>query len=92
MDSARFELGSVYLTPGALMALLLTATQVSHLLRRHVQGDFGDLCSEDRQVNEQQIFRRGRILSSYALEEGGKLWIITEEGWQRTTVLTPEEY
>lgn len=35
-----------------------------NFLRRHVTGDFGDLCDEDRQLNEQAVVNGDRILSA----------------------------
>ncbi|MBH1829224.1 plasmid related protein [Stenotrophomonas maltophilia] len=61
------------------------------LVARHVRGDFGDLCDEDRESNRQAIQYGSRVLSSYELK-GGKVWIITEADRSVTTVLLPSDY
>jgi hypothetical protein len=66
---------------------------VLNCLCRHTNGDWGDLCDEDKQANDYAL-RTGnhRILSSYTFRPDDTLWIITE--WDRsvTTLLLPEEY
>jgi len=56
-----------------------------------VQGDWGDLCEEDRAENEFSVKNGFRILSSYTTQYG-KLWVITEADRSATTFLLPEEY
>src|SRR5689334_13359485 len=74
----RFRLGRVLATPGALEALANTGQVVSEFLNRHVCGDWGNLSEEDRQANEQSLRDGTRLLSSYRLNDGTKIWIITE--------------
>lgn len=64
---------------------------VLDLLLRHAAGDWGDVCPEDWQLNDQAVEHGDRVLSSYIVG-GTKLWIITE--WDRsvTTILLPGEY
>jgi hypothetical protein len=47
---------------------------------------------EDVRENERSVTRYLRIFSSYALNNGAKIWVITD--WDRsvTTLLKPEEY
>ncbi len=61
-------------------------------LLRHLTGDWGELCEEDKQANEAALKYHLRILSAYHLTDGTKIWLITE--WDRsvTTILLPEEY
>lgn len=97
----RFELGQLCYTPGA--QALMQYYQVSHfqLLARHVTGDWGDICPEDAQTNEEALQEGSRIFSVYVLppplSEGetlaaAKVWIITEADRSVTTILLPEEY
>jgi hypothetical protein len=88
----RFELGVCYMTPGAIVALVYNRLSAVALLRRHVSGDYGDLCAEDRAANEAALRTGARILSSYPLADGQKVWIITEADRSATTILTPDEY
>lgn len=71
-----------------------TPDYVVECLKRHAQGDWGDLCDEDKQSNEDALKHGNRLLSSYEHEEanGHKLYIITEADRATTTFLLPEEY
>ena len=60
----RFPIGKTYATPGAL-ALDVDLTKYIH---RHHCGDWGDLCEEDKQANEDALLAGDRILSSYRLK------------------------
>lgn len=65
--------------------------KVSNLLSRHKNEDWGDVCEEDKEINNNAVKNGERVLSSYTVD-GEKLWVITE--WDRsvTTVLFPSEY
>ncbi len=89
---ARFKLGQVVATPGALEALKEAGQDPSEFLRRHHSGDWGDLGSEDKQENELSLREGFRILSAYHTSQGVKLWLITEADRSATTILLPEEY
>ena len=78
MIQQLFELGSVVATPAALDALKQAGQSPSELLNRHLAGDWGELCDEDRQLNDEAVENGSRILSSYSLSTGTKVWIITE--------------
>jgi len=86
-----FDLGQVVATPGALQKLEDSNTSPDELLGRHVCGDWGDLCAEDKALNDSAVTDAGRILSAYKLPNG-KVWVITEWNRSVTTILTPEEY
>ena len=87
-----FRLGQIVGTPGALDALIAAEQRPVELLLRHVTGDWGDLDDEDKKENELSVKEGFRILSAYHLENGAKVWVITE--WDRsvTTILLPNEY
>jgi hypothetical protein len=90
--TARFSLGRIVGTPGALAALAEVGKNPAEFLRRHINGDWGDLDEEDRRANEQSLLDDSRILSAYKLSTGERLWIITEADRSSTTVLLPSEY
>lgn len=95
--SPKFVLGQLLATPGALEALEASSQQPLEFLARHVSGEWGDLCEEDRQSNDDSLIDGSRILSVYHTSKGVKLWVITEatdESGLRsaTTILLPEEY
>jgi len=87
-----FPYGQTVATPGALAALSLAGVAPAALLDRHVRGDWGDLCEEDRQINAEALSAGGRLLSAYALPDDTRVWIITEADRSATTLLLPHEY
>ena len=88
----KFSLGNVVATPGAIELLEQNNLPASSFLSRHISGDWGDLDAEDKQANDEAIQYGNRILSSYALKNGEKLWIITEADRSSTCLLLPREY
>jgi hypothetical protein len=72
----------------------LEAAQIPEvlLLARHVHGDWGELSEEDRLQNELAVLLGLRLLSSYPLPTGGKVWVITEADRSATTILLPDDY
>lgn len=90
--AALFPLGSIVATPGALAALASTATDPLVLLSRHESGDWGDVPAEDAKENEHSLKHGFRIMSSYGLGAGERVWIITEHDRSLTTLLLPSEY
>ena len=105
-NTARFPLGQIVATPGALELLQETGFSAAALVSRHVHGDWGDLCDEDRAENDFAVTRRLRILSCYRLVDAARLaatptdkrsslptlWIITEADRSVTTLLLPSDY
>ena len=87
-----FTLGQIVATPGALQALEKAGQLASHFLVKHALGDWGDLCDEDKTANDEALADDLRILSAYRLEDGTKIWVITEADRSATTLLLPEEY
>lgn len=63
-------------------------------LQRHLAGDWGELCEEDRRSNQQALKQGDRLFSNYDIEAGdeSRLWIITEADRSATTVLLPSDY
>jgi hypothetical protein len=62
------------------------------LLERHLSGDWGDLCHEDRAENELSLKEGFRLLSCYTLTSSERIWLITEADRSATTFLLPSEY
>jgi hypothetical protein len=84
----RFSLGRTVATPGAVELEI----DLGRYLFRHHCGDWGDLCDEDKQANENALEQGERILSCYRLHEGQKIYIITEWDRSSTCVMLSEEY
>ena len=54
-------------------------------LRRHASGDWSELFPEDTKENESSPRHGFRLLSSYPLGTGAKVWIVTERDGNTTT-------
>ena len=105
-NAPRFALGQLVATPGAMELLKQTGFSALALISRHVHGDWGDCCDEDKETNELSVRQRMRVMSVYRLVDAETLrqtpvdkrsslptlWIITEADRSVTTLLLPEEY
>lgn len=91
-SAARFPLGALVLTPGAIDALTRSGETPTPMLMRHLTGDWGDISEGDKQANERALSDGDRLLSSYKTKLGEKLWVITEADRACTTLLLPDEY
>ena len=108
MNLPKFKVGSTVATPGAIAALevegndamanrILVSNEIQKMLRRHICGDWGECCEEDKKTNDNAIAHEGtdeqqRVMSVYRTKDNVKIWCITE--WDRsvTTFLLPSEY
>lgn len=90
--TARFALGQIVATPGALDALSQAGQTPLEFLRRHITGDWGEVCAEDAAENELSLREGFRLLSAYRTSKGVKFWLITESDRSVTTLLLPSEY
>ena len=88
----RFRLGRVVGTSAAVQAIAEAGQTPGFFLRKHVAGDWGDCCEEDRQVNNDALKHGDRILSVYTTLKSVRIWIITERDRSATTILLPDEY
>ena len=87
-----FCAGRIVATPGALALLEKVQKSPLEFLSRHLRGDWGDLCPEDKAENEFSLKHDFRLLSSYPVTDTDTLWIITEADRSVTTLLLPSEY
>lgn len=88
--SPKFPLGGLVATPNAKESF--SEKILEDCLNRHLSGDWGDLCDEDKQSNEEALQHGLRLFSSYQIPGQVKLWIITEADRSVTTFLLPEDY
>lgn len=94
----RFQIGKVVMTRG--VAEVAYRTDLRGYLIRHSQGDWGTICAEDMELNDQAVKDGDRILSAYPIDPAlpakgygqNVIWIITEADRSVTTLLLPEEY
>ena len=69
-------------------------TEVVGMMMRFLDKDWGDLCEEDKAMNEEAIKDGGRVLAVYNSTHG-KIYIITDDTKAKpltTTVLFADEY
>lgn len=94
MTETKFQLGEVYMTNGVMRAMqdnLWFYNFVRRSLGRYKQCDWGDLCDEDKELNENALKVGDRIFAAYSKKDQ-KIWIITESDRSCTTILFPNEY
>jgi len=94
-ETKKFRLGMVVLTRAVHDRVADDkefAKFVTESLGRHTRGDWGDLCQEDKQMNDHAITDGSRILSAYRHKDETRIWIISECDRSVTTILYPDEY
>lgn len=94
--AAKFEMGRLVATPGALESMKELGIHPLSLVKRHLTGDWSEMSEEDREANEQAILDGSRIFSAYEIQ-GVKLWLITDAADDQgkrfsTCILLPNEY
>jgi hypothetical protein len=97
MTQAKFPLGQVAATPGAIEAMQESGQTPGFFLGRHAAGDWGEVDAEDWRLNDQAVRDGSRVLSAYQTLKGKTLWVITEAAdaagnRAATTLLVPDEY
>ena len=85
-----FALGQIVITNNAHD--VLTSRDLNEALIRHLEGDWGQVCESDRQLNDSAVDDGGRIMSEYCSASGVRFWIITEYDRSVTTILLPSDY
>ncbi len=90
--AAKFPLGRLAATPGALEALGASGQWPGFFLARHRAGDWGDVGAADSRANAEALRHGGRLFSAYTTRRGVRLWVITEADRGRTVLLLPEDY
>lgn len=90
MMGSKLALGLLFATRGVLEAV--TPEERFNALTRHADGDWGDVCADDKRANDDAVRDGDRVMSSYRSAAGTKFWIVTEADRRSTTVLLPEEY
>ena len=87
----KFELGKIVITADA-NKVLDNVSVAKIFLERYLKGDWGNLCEDDKQLNEDALKNGDRIFASYTDTNGTKFWIITDADRSYTTILLPEDY
>lgn len=94
-----FETGNLVVTTNCLAKLEgdNEFDETRQFLIRHISGDWGDLCEEDKQVNKMSLETGARLMSTYKTSSGTEVWVITDAvapsgHRETTTILLPEDY
>jgi len=91
----KFDMGQIVWSRGVSDMVIKDkafARFAANSLKRHSEGDWGNLSPEEEEANELAL--KGvstRIFSAYEAEGLPKIWIITEADKSMTTILFPEE-
>lgn len=86
-----FEPGEIVETTGALELLKRYNLHPIRLLARDLFGDWGDVSTSDARTNDQALIDQARIVSSYLLPGGERLWVVTECDRSITKFMLPNE-
>ena len=96
MQGTNFQLGQLVWTRGVADRIADDsefAKFATQSLKRHANGDWGDLGQEDKNENNLAVKAGNlRLLSAYERDDLPKIWIITEADRSVTTILFPDEY
>ncbi len=91
---AKVALGELVITAAA--AGKLDASTALKCLMRHEAGDWGELCEENWEANENALKAASRIVSVYEIDGENEIkvrfYVITEWNREATTILLPEDY
>jgi hypothetical protein len=98
-----FSLGLVVATPGVLEAV--APERLLECLARHARGDYGNVCTEDAELNNRASHDGGRILSAYPIDPAKPckghgencIWVLTSASddngnRESTCIMLPDEY
>ncbi|MBI5771953.1 MAG: hypothetical protein HZA93_29540 [Verrucomicrobia bacterium] len=88
--AGKFPLGRLLATPNAIGTI--PNSEILRALQRHHSGDWGEVCAEDRGLNDCALLEGTRLFSVYRTSAGVKFWIITEADRSATTILLPRDY
>lgn len=91
MTVAKFSLGQLVATPGALAVLADAGQSTLSPVARHSSGDWGEVCRDDARLNDQAVCSGDRIVSAYTVA-GVKLYLITESDRSSTCLLRADAY
>jgi hypothetical protein len=92
---SKFSMGNLVMTRtinDTITESAVFADEINSALRRYVLCDWGDLCDDDKKLNDDAVETgEDRIFAAYVTTEG-KIYIITEWDRSYTTILFPNEY
>ncbi|WP_237426698.1 MULTISPECIES: type I restriction endonuclease subunit M [Delftia] len=86
-----FRVGRCVTTIGVHDLICKGEVDPHELLRRHQSCDWGEIHTLDRALNQHSLVDRAMVMSVYKVGDH-TIWVITDAGWQTTTLLLPYEY
>ena len=93
---ANFKTGTLLLTNGvselARVDDAFAQFVVCSYFQRYLYCDWGEMCDEDKALNNEALKSNGRIFAAYEKKGLPKIYIITEWDRSATTILFPDEY
>lgn len=87
--SKLFPLGELVITTNALRCL--APSEVCAALDRHASGDWGDLCMDDKAINDGALAAGCQLISAFHDRKGNRFFIITQGDRSQTTLLLPQD-
>lgn len=87
----RFQAGQLKMTKGVTALVQQGKLNVMRYLRRHLNGDWGDVSPEHRQANQLALRDRERLCSFYQVTPNLKLCLVTESDRSVTQALLSDE-
>ena len=91
LDVEQGGVGDCWLMASLAEVAARDPADVRQGLSRHARGDWGDISTDDRELNALSLKEGSRLLSVYGAGEH-RFWIITEADRSVTTILMPEDY
>ena len=85
----KVSLGKIFATRGVLAQV--PNAELLKAFARHEKADWGDVCDQDKELNDDALAKGFRLLSVYHTLGGVKFYIITEADRSMTTALLPED-
>ena len=90
MPKILFHLGDVLATADALRAMEFNEVTPQLLLRRHLHGDWGELCARERRKNDlRALIEDGHIVSRFRLSDGEIVLVTTNLTESGTLISQP---
>jgi hypothetical protein len=77
IQNMKFEVGELVITPAASALIDSHGQTLDDLLARHQAGDWGDVSSQLRLVNEQGLAEQFNLQSTYEMPCGQRIAVVT---------------
>ena len=91
-SQTRLQLGRIVVTRAVNELVAEGVFNPMELLRRHVNGDWGDISEDDCALNNTALTQEERVMSAYQVNNDLVVWIITEADRSVTTLLLPQDH